>query len=161
MKYLLIVLLLVGCSSPVVESNFNSEQTMQEVKEALEAYHQAVNKDGLLAEFEYLDNSADFYWSPPGYSSTLYYDTVRAIIETNAALFTKVNFKWESINIHPLTNQIATFNGVVATKMIDTSGVEYNSRLLESGTVIKRTDGWKLLNGQTAQLNDKKAGQNE
>jgi len=36
--------------------------------------------------------------------------------------------------------------------MIDTSGVKSSVQIIESGTVIKRKDGWKLLSGQSATL---------
>jgi len=37
--------------------------------------------------------------------------------------------------------------------MIDTSGIKSSAIIIESGTVIKRSDGWKLLSGQSAILN--------
>ena len=36
--------------------------------------------------------------------------------------------------------------------MVDTLGQSYKSILSETGVMIKRKDGWKLLQGQTASL---------
>ena len=38
---------------------------------------------------------------------------------------------------------------------IDTAGIESNVLIIESGTLIKRGDGWKLLSGQSAILDSK------
>ncbi|MDW7690645.1 hypothetical protein R9C00_22195 [Flammeovirgaceae bacterium SG7u.111] len=54
------------------------------------------------------------------------------------------------LEVFPLTNEIANYSGTVRGRMVDKSGVETNVTIIESGTVIKREDGWKLLSGQSA-----------
>ncbi len=53
----------------------------------------------------------------------------------------------------PLSEKIANYSGIVKGSMIDTSGIKASVLIIESGTVIKRLDGWKLLSGQSAVLN--------
>ncbi len=122
----------------------------------LSNYHEDIGKDGLTAEFKYLDKSADFFWVPPGYTTALNYDSVRTILEQNAPSLQTVKFHWKQLQVFPLSDEIASFTGIVDGQMIDTSGVESKVAIIESGTVIKRRDGWKLLCGQSAALNPNK-----
>lgn len=115
-------------------------------------YHNDIKKDGLTAEFKYLDHSSDFFWVPPGYSSALTYDSVNSILMTNAKLYSEILFEWDTLQIFPLTKEIANYSGIVKGTMTDTSGIETSVLIIESGTVIKRPDGWKLLSGQSAIL---------
>ena len=117
-------------------------------------YHDDIRRDGLTAEFKYLDSSADFFWVPPGYNSALSYDSVRTILEGNAKLFSGVEFSWTTLQIYPLTDEIATYSGIVNGAMTDTSGNVSSMQIIESGSVIKRADGWKLLNGQSALIGE-------
>lgn len=60
-----------------------------------------------------------------------------------------VKMEWDTLQVFPLTNEIANYSGIVDGVMIDTSGIEARMSILESGTLIKREDGWKLLSGQS------------
>ena len=149
-----IVFLLTSCAQVQEKSNddWSKEVVIKEVIQMFDDYHRDIEAQGLTAEFEYLDSSDDFFWVPPGYNSTLSYDSVRLILEKNALAFTEVKFSWETLIVLPLTDQIATYSGIVIGAMKDTAGVESPVRIIESGTVIKREDGWKLLCGQSATL---------
>jgi len=100
-----------------------------------------------------LDQSTDFFWVPPGYKSALSYDSVRQILEINAKSFRAIEFNWDTLQVFPLSDKIANYSGIVKGSMIDTSGIKSSVIIIESGTVIKRSDGWKLLSGQSAILN--------
>ena len=125
---------------------------VKQVEQMFTNYHDDIRKDGLTAEFKYLDSSADFFWVPPGYNSPLTYDSVKVILNANARMFRSVEFKWKSLKVFPLTYEIANYSGIVEGIMIDTAGVRSSMLIIESGTVIKRPDGWKLLSGQSAVL---------
>ena len=112
-----------------------------------------IRQDGLTAEFKYLDQSTDFFWVPPGDKSSLSYDSVRKILESNAKSFQAIEFNWDTLQVFPLSDKIANYSGIVKGSMIDTSGIKSSVLIIESGTVIKRSDGWKLLSGQSAILN--------
>jgi hypothetical protein len=145
---------MASCSQIQERSNdgWDKEIVINEVTQMFDNYHNDIEAEGLTAEFKYLDNSDDFFWVPPGYNSTLSYDSVRLILEKNAVAFTEIKFSWETLIVLPLTDQIATYSGIVTGAMRDTAGVESPVRIIESGTVIKRNDGWKLLCGQSASL---------
>jgi hypothetical protein len=128
---------------------------IKQVEQALNNYVAAVKKDGLTAEFEYLDNSLDFFWVPPGYSSAISYDSIAVILNANALVFQSVENSFDSLRVVPLTEELATYTAQLRSVITDTSGNRSSMRLIETGIVIKRTDGWKLLSGQTSLLKDK------
>jgi len=132
--------------------DLDKKGTAYAVREMLDNYHNDIARDGLTAEFKYLDNSSDFFWVPPGYNTALSYDSVRTILEENSKMFHSVMFQWESLQVFPLTNEIPNYTGILKSHMIDTARVESSVTMIESGTLIKREDGWKLLSGQSRLL---------
>ena len=125
---------------------------ISDVKEMFNNYHSDIKNEGLTAEFKYLDQSSDFFWVPPGYNSALDYDSVYSILVNNAKMFSEVIFEWDTLQIFPLTEEIANYSGIVEGSMTDTLGIVNSVLIIESGTVVKRSDGWKLLSGQSAVL---------
>jgi len=115
----------------------------------LDAYHRAMERDGLMSELEYLDPSDEFFWVPPGFSSALSYDSVISILETNAPTIQSMSLQWEYLHIYPLSPEIADFTGKLHNTVVDTAGLTSKIVMLETGTLIKRTKGWQLLNGQS------------
>jgi hypothetical protein len=146
------IALLCSCSKASTTEPVSSDSVAVEVERMLHKYHEAMKTGGLLAEFNFLDNSPDFFWVPPGYESTLTYDSVRTILEKNARAIASIQLEWETLRIFPLSNRIANYSGIVRSVSTDTSGAVHSVRMIESGTTIKREDGWKLLNGQSAIL---------
>lgn len=128
---------------------------IKQVEQALNNYVAAVKKDGLTAEFEYLDSSGDFFWVPPGYNSAISYDSIAVILNANAPFFQTVENSFDSLRIVPLTEGLATYTAQLRSVMTDTVGNISSLRLIETGIVIKRVEGWKLLSGQTSLLKDK------
>jgi hypothetical protein len=120
-------------------------------------YETAVERNGLMAEFAYIDSSADFFWVPPGYASALSYDSVRTIVTQNAAAIRSISLTWDSLRIIPLTASVAAYTGILRWRSEGFSGLKTESKLLETGIVVKRNDGWKLLGGQTMNLESEKA----
>lgn len=121
-----------------------------EVRQTLNNYLAAVKRDGLTAEFDYLDHSSDFFWVPPGYNSPISYDSVAAFLRTSASLFKSVENSFDTLRIIPLTEELATYTAKLRSVMTDTSGNVTSIKLIETGVVIKRNDRWKLLSGQTS-----------
>ena len=148
----LLLLCTCSCSPPKDSNKLNREVVIREVQQMLDNYHDDIKKGGLTAEFKYLDDSEDFFWVPPGYESALTYDSVKTILETNASNFRNVEFHWDALQIFPLTNEISNYSGIVGGRLTDTSNNSIIVSIIESGTLIKRHDGWKLLNGQSANL---------
>jgi hypothetical protein len=145
-----ILVMAMGCKKTASLSPAEIEQVKFDVNKMLYAYHDAINKGGLTAEFDYLDNSIDFFWVPPGYKQALDYDSVETILNQNALTLDKVNFKWENLSIIPLKIDLASFHGIVFGQMLDTAGINSEIRIIESGLIIKRKSGWKILSGQSA-----------
>jgi len=151
--YLPIILIIGSCNQEPKSSVLDKEDVTAQIELMLTNYHTAINKDGLTAEFFYLDRSPDFYWVPPGYESALNYDSVRTILVQNSKSLKEIKLQWDTLKIFPLTNNIATYTGIVNIISVDTADVESNVSIIESGTLIKRENRWKLLNGQSAILN--------
>lgn len=147
--YVCAILVLISCTP---DRSVDHQKVSKEVRHMLNTYYVDVNEEGLMAEFRYLDDSPEFFWIPPGHQSALAYDSVRAEVERNARLFQKVNFRWDTLRVIPLSNDIANYSGVVRGSMTDTAGAESSISLLESGTAIRRASGWKILSGHTTVL---------
>lgn len=155
-KYLIILqfsLALFSCrqnSNHVAE--LDREKIVNSIRATLDNYYSGIKKNGLTAEFKYLDNSPDFFWVPPGYTSSISYDSVVAVLKQNAPNYKLIDNSFDTLSIIPLSNQLATYTGRINSLMVDTLGQEITFSLVETGVLIKRKDGWKLLNGQTSIL---------
>ena len=123
-----------------------------EIRQMFNNYHSDIKKEGLKAEFKYLDRSSDFFWVPPGYENALSFDSVQAILISNSKSIKAIEFSWDTLQIFPLTQHIATYSGIVNGIMTDTTNTQSTFKIIESGTIIKRKEGWKLLNGQSRNL---------
>ncbi|MEX0287662.1 MAG: hypothetical protein AB3N14_00990 [Flavobacteriaceae bacterium] len=149
-----ILMVCFSCKEEQAAKEWSRAKVTDQVVQMLLDYHTAIAKDGLMAEFPYLDDSNDFFWVPPGYTAPLGIDSVKAILTQNAKGFAAINFEWESLEIFPLSEDIATYTGIVSGTMTDTADQVTHPRIIESGTLIKRNDGWKLLCGQSANLEE-------
>ena len=125
------------------------------VRQTLNNYYADIKKDGLFAEFRYLDISSEFFWVPPGYPSSLSYDSISSILKKNAPLYKSINNTWETLKVNSLTPELTNYTGTTKSIMTDSSGKVFELRLIETGLIIKRKDGWKLLNGQTSIISNK------
>ena len=117
-----------------------------------DAYHTAIKENGLKAEFDFLDNSSDFFWVPPGYNSSQSYEQVKKVLIENDKAVISIEFKFDTIQVLPLSDSIANYTGIVSGKMVDTAKIISTFKIIESGTLIKRKSDWKLLNGQSRNL---------
>ncbi|MCB0595301.1 MAG: hypothetical protein H6557_25730 [Lewinellaceae bacterium] len=150
--FLFATLLLLSCQPEKQSPAFDKAATAESARLMLHDYHAAIKREGLTGEFPYLDSSSDFFWVPPGYTSALPYDSVRTILEANAGAFTSVEFRWDTLQLFPLSAEIVNYTGIVTGKMVDTAGARIATSIIESGTLIRREEGWKLLSGQSAVL---------
>jgi hypothetical protein len=146
------VLLLMAFISCRLPSTFTSEEKQavtDSVRTTLTRYYEDIKREGLLAEFKYLDSSADFHWLPPGYAQPITYDSVANFIRAAAPLYKAIDIKWNRLDIGPVSSDTASYEGELRSSMTDTSGKTNAVTLTEKGRVIKRKDGWKLLDGET------------
>jgi hypothetical protein len=151
--FLFLFLLFTAASCRLASSPLSAEEAKdieRTVRQTLADYNSAVKKEGLMAEFRYLDSSSSFFWVPPGYANSLGYDSIRSIIQKNASSFASVDNSWQSLKIIPLSKELANYTGRIRSVMKDTSGKINSFILVETGLMIRRTDGWKLISGQTA-----------
>ena len=156
MKSLLSILVGVclasGCSGPGPLTDIEKEEVIMEVDDMFDHYFADIRKDGLTAEFRYLDSTANFFWIPPGFNSALSYDAVRTIIEAKADDLHFVDYRFETLKIFPLSRNVASYSGIVTGTMTDTSRTVADVNMIESGVLVKRRDGWQLIGGQSANL---------
>lgn len=150
---LFVILTIVSCKQPSTLKEDEKARISEEVRETLDNYCNAIKKSGLTAEFQYLDNSAEFYWTPPGYTMAISYDSVAVILNRNARNFKSVDNSFDTLRVTPLNKECATYTGRLTSRMTDTLGQTTTFSLVETGVLIKREDGWKLLGGQTSILN--------
>ena len=124
----------------------------QEVIMTLQQYHQDIEAKGMLGEIPYLDPSEEFSWYAPGYNGPIGYDSVVSVLTQMAPMYTRIDHTWDTLSVTPASESRAMYTGVVSTIMVDTIGRTSSLRFKETGTIIKRNDGWKLLNGKTEMI---------
>jgi len=161
---MLTILIIVSCreSSPLTENE--KAGIIADVRQTLDNYYNDIGKSGLIAEFKYLDNSSEFFWAPPGYSSSISYDSVVTVLKQNAPRYKSIDISFDTLRIIPLSETLATYTTRLHSNMTDTSGKVMTFSLMETGVLIKRQDGWKLLSGQTSilsQQSEKKSDSNQ
>ncbi|MEM9324528.1 MAG: hypothetical protein AAGA85_02685 [Bacteroidota bacterium] len=155
------MLLLGSCGSESKLKALDKGSVREEVTQMLYDYHAAILSGGLMAEFDYLDDSEDFFWVPPGYATALPYDSIRAILEQSARSIVSADLTWDTLWVYPLTPSLATFHGIVSGEMVhreDPVGTTRQVKMIESGTIIRRASRWRLLSGQTTSLVETTAG---
>ncbi len=138
-----------SCNRQKQLSNEEKKEITTSVRKTLESYYKDIKDSGLIAEFKYMDNSAEFFWAPPSYSAALSYDSIAAIIRTNAPSLLSVENTFDTLLIVPLNKDLASYTGRITSTIRDTSQKISVMQLVETGVMIKRKTGWKLLNGQT------------
>lgn len=146
------ILLFLSCNPGNSTNYFDKDQVRLEVSQMLEDYFDAISESGLSAEFDYLDQSSDFFWVPPGFNSAISYDSVKTILELNADSFQKVQFNWETLRIVPISKDIANYTGIVGGSITDSRDSINAVHMIETGTVIRRVNGWKILCDQSRNL---------
>jgi len=70
----------------------------------------------------------------------------------NAPVFSSIENVWDTLRVDPLTREYATYTGKFHGTMTDTTGGVTIVAGIETGVVVKRKDGWKLLRGQSSLL---------
>lgn len=140
---------LVGSCAPSQEPMFDPSSTEAEVRIMFDQYASALRTHGLLHELPYLDTSAAFFWVPPGYSGAIGLDSIRTILERNAPALKRIDPHWSNLRIEPLNDSLAAYTGQLESVTVGLNNDTMRTSLLETGLVVKRADGWKLLCGQT------------
>lgn len=156
-KWLLIPVLtataLAGCRDAITLSERKRTEVETEVKTMLYKYCADVKERGLHAEYDYIDNSGQFFWAPPGATAPLPFDTVISMISRNAAVYKQVSNTFDTLSVTPLTGSLAAYSARIRSMCTDTAGTQTIVHLVETGIVIKRPQGWKLFCGQTSVCN--------
>ncbi len=111
-----------------------------------------VKSEGMLAELQYLDASDDFFWVPPGARSAISYDSLRSLLHQEALAYQSVTLYWDTLTVTALSPYIATYSGIVRGAMLDTTYGLASVAVIETGTAIRRPDGWKIVSGQSRNL---------
>jgi len=137
-------------ASPLTQSEKDS--VVKEVQHTLNEYYADILKSGLLAEFKYLDNVPEFFWVPPGYSQPISYDSIKAILTRSASRYKSIDNSFDTLLITPLSAEYAVYSCRLTSKMTNQSDSTVIYSLAETGVVVKRSEGWKLLSGQTSLL---------
>jgi hypothetical protein len=148
--FLFVVCSILACSGRLGNlTNRQKKTIIKEVEAFFLDYSHAVRLRGVKAEFDFLDHSQEFYWIPPGYTSPISYDSVAAVLHQVAGNVKSIDNHYDTVRIIPLTTHLATYTSKVRSVIMDTAEVVTSLELLETGVVIKRKEGWKLLHGQT------------
>jgi hypothetical protein len=146
------LLSIVSCRQNTGLTDAQKATIIAEVRQTLNNYYTDIGKSGLTAEFDYLDNSSEFFWVPPGYPGAISYDSVASILRHDAPLYKSIQNSFDTLHIIALDKQHAIYTGRLNSTVTDTTGNARTFVLVETGLVVKRKEGWKLLSGQTSML---------
>lgn len=148
----LVAISAISCGEKTTLTEKEKNEVSSSVRQTLYTYYTDIRKSGLTAEFNYLDNSKEFFWVPPGFTGAISYDSVAVILNKNAKLFTSVNNTFDTLIIVPLRSDLANYTCRLTSAMTLVNGKTATMAMVETGTLIKRKNGWKLLCGQTTIL---------
>jgi hypothetical protein len=144
----------LSCSTEKNFSEAESARVQREAHQVLVDYYVAIGERGLMAEFDYLDSTGSFFWVPPGASEPLSYDSIYQVLKQNAPLYKSIVNTWDTISIRPLSAEYALYTGRLQSSMTDTTNLTSVLKLVETGVLVKRKSGWKLLSGQTSVISN-------
>jgi regulator of extracellular matrix RemA (YlzA/DUF370 family) len=147
--FLCVVIAAVSCKDDDVLLEDEKQGIVKEVRQTLDSYYADIRNNGLMAEFKYLDSSADFFWVPPGFTNAITYDAVVSVISQNAPLLKRVDNSWDTLTIKPIDEDIATYTGRMRSVITAINDSVAIYKMMETGVMIKRSNGWKILSGQT------------
>jgi hypothetical protein len=134
-------------------SKRQSARIATEAEAMLRDYHTQLAQHGLAAEFKFLDSTDQFSWHPAGYNGPINFDSVATTLRQLDDFYTSIQSKWDTLSIIPVSDTMATYTGEFTTKMTDVTGITDTYVMQETGTLIKRPDGWKMLTGKTTMIN--------
>lgn len=131
----------------------NERKTVdKEVKDMLYGYCNDLRSQGLQAQFHYMDNSGQFFWLPAGSTSAQGLDSTLAIAGRAMANVSVVNRSYDTLLVQPLTTTLAAYSARIRTVLSYTGGKDSTILTAETGTLVKRKDGWRFLYGQTTTI---------
>ena len=103
------ILIIASCGQSISLRENEKVIIIDDVNKTLDNYYNDIRNFGLTAEFKYLDNSIDFFWVPPGYSSAISYDSVATILKQDAPKFKFVDNIFDTLRIIPPFNNDGYF----------------------------------------------------
>lgn len=143
----------IACKDSSDMSEPERKKVIGDVTDMLYQYNANIKDKGLQSEFEYIDNSPGFFWVPPGATGPQPLDTIISSISHNATRLKLVNNTFDTLVVIPLTIRLAQYSARIHSIVTDTGGHQTTTTLVETGLVVKRKNGWKLLSGQTSVCN--------
>lgn len=78
------------------------------------------------------------------------------IVEATAGVFQLIDLRFDTVQIFALSRDIASYTGIVKGAMLDTTGQVTNVSMIECGVLLKQSDEWKLIGGQSRNLDSPK-----
>lgn len=147
-----IILLIILSCAPKKLTETEKTEIIADVRSTFDNFYDDIRRFGLTAEFRYLDNSPEFFWVPPGYSEAISYDSVAAVLKRDASKYMLVDNSLHTLRVIPVSKEYAVYTGRLTSIITDHTGMTTTFSLVETGMMVKRHDGWKLLSGQTSVL---------
>jgi hypothetical protein len=135
MKQLTMVILIglaTSCGNDRKITQQEKDEVVLATKAMLQNYFHDIKSSGLSAEFKYLDNSPDFFWTPPGYRVAISYDSVAAILNQQAPLFQSIENVFDTLRVIALSKELAMYSGTLKSKITDTTGHVSQMTLVET-----------------------------
>jgi len=107
-----------------------------------------LNTDGIQSQLKYLDNSDKFQYTFLNSGKIYDYEELKKQLEISSSTDYKVNLSFDEFKITPLSDKLVSYSLILSGyERID--GQNSDISLVETGTLIRRNDGWKIINAQT------------
>lgn len=101
------------------------------------------------AVMSHLDTSRNFFWIYPPDTVPVTREIFAEVLRWEFDMNNPIRYKWDTIQVIPLSSDLAYYQGRGHKVETDTSKIEHVVIGFQSAIVIRREEGWKLLSGQT------------
>lgn len=128
------------------------QKVAAEATQVLMDYQAAICKDGLLAEFAFLDSTDDFHWLPPGAAAPMDYDSVARAIRQNAAALDTACVTYADLAVTATAPDSARYTATVQSFAVTHEGDTSMASLREQGVLVLKNGKWWLLSGNTTMM---------
>jgi hypothetical protein len=138
-----------SCSERTNLSTTEYDKIKREIEAALHKNFETIAAEGWIGELKALDDSRQFSWVPPGKYAPINYDSMKSVLQRATMTIEKTELAWIELYVKPISQTLATYSGRYSSRYTMKSGKVAEFTMAESGTVIRKKNGWKLISGQT------------
>ena len=144
----LIVGSFLSCDQEAKLTNDQKYEIINSVKKSQEQFCLDYEAEDFDAVMSHLDTSRNFFWIYPPETVPVTREIFAEVLKREFEMNNPIKFIWDTIQVVPLSSDLAYYQGRFHRVETDTSEIEQVGITFVSAIVIRREEGWKLLSGQ-------------